>query len=256
VHLILMAVVLVVLFAVLRRIEDEVYKPERVTVSELRRRAGHPVERDTASGLLQRHTFVFVSISQFERRLDHRLEDADGITIARALQYPPWTRRTNGSGRPSRFSQVHVEIRDQSDTRIVEIVRPRGFFRVPLWVFDEARNPVGTVEHERRRQFALREELGGRLGTIRRTSALYRVDYTIEDATGAQVGTISDFAHLAKRLGVVGPRLSSKWNQPDEHVLEIMAPVSRDLRLLMLGAAAAVYLTLQKPETDGDGDGA
>jgi hypothetical protein len=37
---------------------------------------------------------------------------------------------------------------------------------------------------------------------------------------------------------------------PDEHVLDITASVTEDLRVLMIAAAAAVYLTLQAPFFD------
>jgi hypothetical protein len=90
------------------------------------------------------------------------------------------------------------------------------------------------------------DPLGRPLGTIHRISRGHRVDYTIEDVTGAAIGTISDLEAVAARLnGAVARRSAS--SQPDEHVLEITAPVAADVRLLILGAAAGVYLVLQKP---------
>jgi hypothetical protein len=216
------------------RARHKVAHPERLTVSELRRRAGLNVDREIASDLLQRNTFVFVSLS-FGRTFDQRLEDADGIELGSSLQIPR--------------SNVEVEIRDLNDTRIAKMIRQRGLFASSLSVLDGSRVPVGTVRWEGRRQYAIRDVLGRTLGTIRRTSRGSDLDYTIEDATGAQVGAISDLAHLAARLGLDPPLETRRrrFSRPNEHVLEITAPVTHDLRLLMLGSAAGLYLTLQGP---------
>jgi hypothetical protein len=45
-----------------------------------------------------------------------------------------------------------------------------------------------------------------------------------------------------------------RFSVPDEHVLEITAPVTHDLRLLMLGSAAGLYLTLQRSVGDTGDD--
>lgn len=115
----------------------------------------------------------------------------------------------------------------------------------------------GTVARHGRRRFALRDACGTQIGTIERKSRGYAVDYTVADAAGGEVGTISDFAHIARRLA--GPvsaddggllRRMLGTGQPSEHVLEIAGPVTPDLRLLMLAAAEAVFLALQQPFND------
>jgi hypothetical protein len=116
-------------------------------------------------------------------------------------------------------------------------------------VLTASRIPVGTVKSKGPRQAVMSDVLGRPLGTIRRTSRRHRVDYTIEDTTGSPIGTISDLGHLAARLEGKTDR-RQPGGQPDEHVLEVTAPVDPDLRLLMLGAAAAVYLVLQRPYID------
>jgi hypothetical protein len=72
------------------------------------------------------------------------------------------------------------------------------------------------------------------------------------------VATISDFRHVAKRLAGDAYREPGRlrrlagFGQPDEHVLEITAPVTVELRVLLIAAAASLYLALQWPLQDGD----
>ena len=71
-----------------------------------------------------------------------------------------------------------------------KVVRPPGLFALPLEVLDGGRYPVATVSAGRRR-FAIRDTCGRPLGTIGKAKRGYRVDYTIQDAAGLEVGTIS-----------------------------------------------------------------
>jgi hypothetical protein len=230
---------------------------QRPTLSELRERASQQSSREAGLEFLERNTFVFVSISTLERRLDHRIDDADGLRIGSALQQPRPTRWASGGGRPSSLREVHVEICGADDVKVVEVVRARGIRAQPLQIRDRAGVLVGTIARDGSSRFALRDPLGGRIGTIERKSRGYAVDYALKDAADGVVGTISDFTHVARRLATPGlaparPLLKRLFgvNQPDEHVLEITAPVTRDLRIVLLGAAAAVYLSLQQPFTD------
>jgi hypothetical protein len=215
------------------------------TLGELRRRAGVRSEHEGLTALLQRNTFVFVDTRPgLERRLDHRIEDAEGQEIGTVAQVPPPGRWVSNNGRPS--GTVKLEIRDADETCIGHIVRPGGRFAPPFTVLDSERVPVGFVKTEGRRRAVMTDVLGRHLATIQRISRQHRVDYAIEDATGRAIGTISDLRAIAARLEGVVDRKSS-YSQPHEHVLEITAPVEPDVRLLMLGAAAGVYLVLQRP---------
>ena len=216
------------------------------TLGELRRGAGVRSEHEGLTALLQRNTFVFVDTRPgLERRLDHRIEDADGQEVGTAAQVPPPGRWVSNNGRPG--GTVKVEICDADETCVAHIVRPGGRFAAPPFtVLDAERIPVGFVKTEGRRRAVMTDVLGRHLGTIQRISRQHRVDYAIEDATGRPIGTISDLRAIAARLEGVVDRKSS-YSQPHEHVLEITAPVEPDVRLLMLGAAAGVYLVLQPP---------
>jgi hypothetical protein len=99
---------------------------------------------------------------------------------------------------------------------------------------------------------------GTRIGTIVRRSRGYTVDYALLDACDVHVGFISDLPHLIERATVPAGNgtAASLWKalravQPPEHVLELQLPASRVFRSLMLGAAASVYLALQRPFEDG-----
>jgi hypothetical protein len=238
-------------FIVAARRERETAQPPPPTLAELRRGAGVRSEREGLVGLLQRTTFVFVSTSGLERRLDHRIEDADGHEVGSVAQTPPPGRWTSNSGRPS--GTVRVDIRDLNGTCIAQLVRPGGLFAPPFTVLDGTRIPVGFVKREGRRRALMTDVLGRPLGTIQRVGRQHphRVDYAIEDVTGSAIGTISDFEAITARLAGL---VSKKWlyGQADEHVLEITTPVEPDVRLLMLGAAAGVYLVLQRPASHGD----
>jgi hypothetical protein len=148
-----------------------------------------------------------------------------------------------------------VEIRDQRDAKVLELVRPRGLLVERVWILARDDRPVGCIYWE-----ALYDPSGRLLAVIERHSRGLGsiggpVDYTISDPAGTELATIADFRHVAKRsLGAANRKMLRKRfgsGQPDEHVLEITAPVDDDLRMLMLGAAAAVYLALQRPAVDG-----
>jgi hypothetical protein len=126
-------------------------------------------------------------------------------------------------------------------------------------IFDGSGGPVGTIAHVSRRASTVLDASGTRIGTIDRRSRGYAVDYALMDSSGLEVGSISDFAHLTERASGIVRNDKMTFvrdvflgtGQPNAHVLEMHTPVSRAFRSLMLGAAACVYLFLQRPSTDG-----
>lgn len=221
------------------------------TLSEVRRRLWGDERRETLVDLMDRNRFVFVSSSLAEARLEHSIEDEKGLLIGSSRQQPRPRWWENAS---SRFSVVRLEICDEGGVKRVEVIRPPGIRTSPLQVFDGYGSLVGTIGRDGRRRFAVSDASNLRIGAIVRRSHGLTVDYAFTDALGAEIGSISDFRHITKRarnLFLDGkPKLGPPGTQPDEHVLEISTPVSRDLRILMLGAAASVYLTLQRPHED------
>jgi hypothetical protein len=228
------------------------------TLPEARRLLWGDAPRESATDLLERNRILFVGVELgWEQRLDHRLEDAGGAEIGSSLQQPR-PGRLSLNGRRSRFATVRVEIRDDNQVKQLEIVRPSGVRTQPLEIFDGIGAPVGTIARDGRRSFAVLDASGTRIGTIVRRSRGYTVDYALLDACDVHVGFISDLPHLIERATVPAGNgtAASLWKalravQPPEHVLELQLPASRVFRSLMLGAAASVYLALQRPFEDG-----
>jgi hypothetical protein len=79
------------------------YPPRPRNLSGVRRLALQQALPEPADELLERSTFLFVSSSSWERRVDHRIEDADGVTIGWALQHPRPPRLASNYGRPGPF---------------------------------------------------------------------------------------------------------------------------------------------------------
>jgi hypothetical protein len=146
-------------------------------LSDLYQEAGGDAPGAPTRDFLARETFVFVSSSSLERRLDYSIEDAHGWLIGTALQQPrpPWLASDNG--RPWRFSTVHVELVDEFGAKRLEVVRPAGLTVQPVSVIDENGSLVGSIEAEARHdRAALVDPQGGRLATTERKTGGYEVD--------------------------------------------------------------------------------
>jgi hypothetical protein len=122
-----------------------VFKPRAVRRREARSRALPEIRRllwgdeprESAFDLLERNRILFIGVELgWEQRLDHRLEDAGGTEIGSSLQQPRPGRLSPRNGRPSRFTTVRVEIRDENQVKQLEIVRPSGIRTQPLEIFD------------------------------------------------------------------------------------------------------------------------
>jgi hypothetical protein len=222
----------------------------------LRQRLWADASDETGVDLLDRTRVVFVQMNGWEQRLDHRLEDTDGREIGTALQQPR-PRSLSKNGPRSRFSTVHVEISDHWGTKRLEVVRPAGLTVQPLQVIDASGELLGTVKRQGRRTFLVHDPWGHPIGLIEGRSGA-GVDYALKDRSGRDLGTISDYWHLAERAE---PLRTDKWTRlkraldghvAREHVLEFTDPhLNRESRALLLGAAASVYLAFQAPFQDG-----
>jgi hypothetical protein len=126
-------------------------------------------------------------------------------------------------------------------------VRRGGWRRRPVLVEEGDGSPVGAVVRSGRRSGELVGPDGERLASLERRSRLYRVEYDAVDASGRAVGWIADYGNAAQRLGAAPSRSAAI---AEEHVLWIDAAAERRVRLLLVAAAAALYLVLQAPYVD------
>lgn len=230
-------------FGVLVVVAYLVFKPRAVrrrearsrALSEIRRLLWGDEPRESAFDLFERNRILFIGVELgWEQRLDHRLEDAGGTEIGSSLQQPRPGRLSPRNGRPSRFTTVRVEIRDENQVKQLEIVRPSGIRTQPLEIFDGFGARVGTIARDGGRSFAVLDASGTRIGTIVRRSRGYTIDYALLDACDVDVGFISDLPHLIERAsipagnGTAASLLKAlKDLQPPEHVLELQLPASR-----------------------------
>jgi hypothetical protein len=224
-------------------------------LAQRRQRLWGSDHRDASVDLLARRRVVFVAIPGWSQRLDHRLEDSLGTEIGTALEQPR-PRRWAKNGRRSRFSTVCIEVDDCSGARRLKIVRPSGVRWAPLEVFDSGGSLVGTIARTDRRHFVVRDAGSAAVARIERRSRGHAVDYRITDEAGAEVARIVDFRHLDDRepsesLWLKFRRAAYDTAVAEEHVLDVEPTVSRELRPLLLAAAAAVYLAFQAPFEDG-----
>jgi hypothetical protein len=223
---------------------------------DLRHRLWAGASNETGVDLLDRTRVVFVQMNGWEQRLDHRLEDPYGGQIGMALQQPR-PRSLSKNGPRSRFSTVRVEISDHTGRKRLEVVRPSGLTMQPLQVIDASGELLGTVKRQGRRTFVVQNPWGLPVGLIEGRSGA-GVDYALKDRSGRDLGTISDYWHLAERAK---PPRTDRWSRlkkaldghvAREHVLELTDPhLSHELHALLLGAAASVYLAFQRPFQDG-----
>jgi hypothetical protein len=232
--------------------------PESKKLLDLRHALWTGAPDEAGVDLLDRTRVVFVQMNEREQRLDHRLEDTDGREIGTALEQPR-PRSLSKNGPRSRFSTVRVEISDHTGRKRLVVVRPSGLTVQPLQVIDASGELVGTVKREGRRTFLVHDPWGLPIGLIEGRNRA-GVDYALKDRSGREIGTISDYWHLAERTK---PPRTDRWTRlkkaldghvAREHVLELTDPhLNRESRALLLGAAASVYLAFQAPFQDGGG---
>jgi hypothetical protein len=232
--------------------------PKSQKLLDLRHRLWADASDEAGVDLLDRTRVVFVQMNGWEQRLDHRLEDTDGREIGAALEQPR-PRFLSKNGPRSRFSTVRVEISDHTGRKRLEVVRPSGLTVQPLQVVDASGELLGTVKRQGRRTFLVHDPWGLPVGLVEGRNRA-GVDYALKDRSGRELGTISDYRHLAERAE---PPRSDRWTRlkkaldghvAREHVLQLTDPhLNRESRALLLGAAASIYLAFQRPYQDGGG---
>ena len=124
-------------------------------------------------------------------------------------------------------------------TKLLQLTRPAKVFKSRLEVEDGTGRRVGEVVQANvfgKIRFDLRDARGGQLGRIQAEN--WRAwDFAILDAEGKEVGRIDK-----KFVGV----LKAVFTPADNYVVDIDPSLRSDLRLLAVGAAAAVDTALKQ----------
>ena len=137
------------------------------------------------------------------------------------------------------FLTHRLAIYDADGTKVLQLTRPAKLFKSRLQVEDGTGRPVGEIAQANvfgKIRFDLRNGQGQTIGAIQAEN--WRAwDFAIVDADGMEVGRIDK-----KFVGV----LKAVFTPADNYVVDIDPSLSGDLRLLALGAAAAVDTALKQ----------
>jgi uncharacterized protein YxjI len=137
------------------------------------------------------------------------------------------------------FLTHRLAVYDSGRTKVLELTRPRKFFKSRLHVEDGNGRGVGEIVQKNvfgKIRFDLVGAQGQVMGQIKAEN--WRAwDFSIVDATGHEVGRIDK-----KFVGV----LKAVFTPADNYVVDIDPALRGDLRLLTIGAAAAVDTALKQ----------
>ena len=146
------------------------------------------------------------------------------------------------------FMTHKLSVYDAEGRKVVELLRPRKIMKSTLEISDGAGRAVGKIVQQNvfgKKRFGLESESGELLGSINAEN--WRAwDFSIQDASGAEVGRITK-----KWAGL----LKEGFTTADNYVLNVSRDVSPDLRLMMLGSAAGVDVALKQDDSGGLGFG-
>ena len=141
-----------------------------------------------------------------------------------------------------------LAIYDADGSKVLELVRPAKVFKSTLQVNDGSGSPRGKIVQQNvvgKKRFALEDEGGRALGSI--DAENWRSwDFAVHDEQGLEVARISkNWAGALREL----------FTTADHYMVQITGAPGRSLRLLIVGAAAAIDTALKQDDTGGWGFG-
>jgi uncharacterized protein YxjI len=146
------------------------------------------------------------------------------------------------------FLTHKLAIYDGDGSRVLELVRPAKVFKSTLQVNDGSGSPRGKIAQQNvvgKKRFALEDESGRALGSI--DAENWRSwDFAVHDEQGLEVARISKNWSGALR---------EIFTTADHYMVQITGAPGRSLRLLIVGAAAAIDTALKQDDTGGWGFG-
>ena len=139
------------------------------------------------------------------------------------------------------FLTHKLAVYDASGTKLIEMVRPRKVFKSRLEVADGSGRNIGEIVQQNvfgKIRFDLVDSSGTSLGQIRAEN--WRAwNFAIVDTTDREVARITK-----KWKGLV----RAAFTTADHYIVEVDPSLQGDVRLLVIGAAAAVDTALKQDE--------
>ncbi|HEY7874177.1 MAG TPA: phospholipid scramblase-related protein [Actinomycetota bacterium] len=169
------------------------------------------------------------------------IRDAEGNELGRIQQEGQSTLKKvlRFVGDVDQFLTHTMAIYDSTDTKLVEVVRPRKVFKSKFEVKDGSGRMVGRILQNNvfgKITFEFQDASETKLGAIKAEN--WRAwDFAIVDANDNEIGRIDKkFVGVAKAM----------FTTADNYVVDIQPSVTGDLRLMVLGAALAVDTALKQ----------
>ena len=201
--------------------------------------------------LLDRDTFVVRQRAKLiEMNNEYAILDEEGTQIGKVRQ--------EGQSKMKKFVRLiadvdqflthRLAIYDGDGSKVLELVRPAKFLRSTLQVNDGTGAPHGRIVQQNvvgKKHFTLEQRDGRAIGSI--DAENWRSwDFAVHDEQGLEVARITKNWSGALR---------EVFTTADHYMVQITGGPSRDLRLLIVGAAAAIDTALKQDDTGGWGFG-
>jgi uncharacterized protein YxjI len=203
------------------------------------------------TSLLERNVFVVRQKAKIiEMNNEFAILDEEGAQIGKVRQ--------EGQSKLKKFVRLVADvdqflthklaIYDGDGSKVLELVRPAKVFKSTLQVNDGGGAPRGKISQQNivgKKHFALEDEGGRALGSI--DAENWRSwDFAVHDEQGLEVARISKNWSGALR---------EIFTTADHYMVRITGSPTRELRLLIVGAAAAIDTALKQDDTGGWGFG-
>jgi len=146
------------------------------------------------------------------------------------------------------FLTHRLALYDADGSKVLELVRPAKIFKSTLQVNDGTGAPRGRIVQQNivgKKRFALEDQSGRTIGSI--DAENWRSwDFAVHDEQGLEVARISK-----KWSGA----LREIFTTADHYMVQVTGAPSKELRLLLVGAAAAIDTALKQDDSGGWGFG-
>jgi uncharacterized protein YxjI len=195
------------------------------------------------SGLLTRDVLVINQKAKLvELTNEYRILDQEGnqIGVIREEGQSKARKVLRALTKVDQYLTHRLSVYDASGAKVVQLVRPAKIMKSTVEVSDGSGTAVGKIVQQNivgKKRFDL-EAGGASIGSI--DAENWRAwDFAIHDTAGNEVGRITK-----KWAGI----LKEGFTTADNYILNVSAPVSPTLRMLMLASAAGVDIALKQDD--------